>query len=358
MQAPATIRAAPALAVVKVLRDLGRDPLPVLAEAGWSPALLENPDTPVPFASLGRLLAVSAAHTGCEHFGLLAGQSAGPAAIGAIGFAARSAPNVHAALRLLIQHLAHHDRGAVGTLKLEGTVAILGYRICHPPILGGGHITAGSLAIIFQLMKSLCGPRWRPLETSFALRRPPDTRPYHAQFGEQVRFDAEESAISFEAYWLDYEVSGADPELQRLLLQVVADKAMTSDRTLGNEVRDMLIGLIGTRNLNQAAVARAFDLSSSTLHRRLAALGTNFQELHDEVRCEIACRLLTDTTLPVGLIAAKLDYSEPSAFTRSFKRRLGCGPAAWRASRKSAAMPEGDLPAVTAASQEPSPLGG
>jgi AraC-like DNA-binding protein len=51
------------------------------------------------------------------------------------------------------------------------------------------------------------------------------------------------------------------------------------------------------------------------------------------VRCEIACRLLQNTTLPVAQVARTLGYSEVSAFTRSFKRRLAYGPAAWRASR-------------------------
>ena len=55
--------------------------------------------------------------------------------------------------------------------------------------------------------------------------------------------------------------------------------------------------------------------------------------LLDEVRCETACRLLENTTLPVAQVALMLGYSEVSAFARSFKRRLACGPGAWRASR-------------------------
>jgi AraC-like DNA-binding protein len=215
-------------------------------------------------------------------------------------------------------------------------VATLGYRICHPPLLGGEHITAGSLAIIFQLMKALCGPRWRPLETCCALRQPADVRPFYAQFGEPIRFDADESTFSFDAKWLDCKISGADPELQRLLLRMIDDKAVTPEQDLRDEVRGVLAGMIGNRTANQVAVARVFYVSSSTLHRRLVALGTSFQNLLDEVRCEMACRLLTDTALPVAQVAATLDYSEASAFTRSFKRRMGCGPAAWRASRETA----------------------
>ena len=331
MERGGTIRAAPALALVHVLRNLGHDPAPILAEAGWSPALLRDPDGPVPFAALGRLLAVAAAHTGCDHIGLRVGQQAGPAAIGAVGFAAQNAPDVRSALRLLARYVGHHDRGAVVTFTDHCDVATLGYRICHPTLLGGDHIVDGSIAIGFQLMKVLCGPEWRPVETSFTRRHPADVRPYLAQFGAPVRFDAEESALSFMTYWLDHKVSGADPELRRLLLRMLGGNEATRERDLRDEVRRVLVGMIGSGDANQATVASSFGMSSSTLHRRLTALGTSFRDVLDEVRCEMACRLLADTAVPVAQVALMLDYSEASAFTRSFKRRLGCGPAAWRA---------------------------
>jgi len=148
-----------------------------------------------------------------------------------------------------------------------------------------------------------------------------------------VRFDAEESALSFATRWLETKVTGADPEMQRLLLRMIGAKETLEERSLRDEVRGVLAGMIGSGDANQAAVAHAFALSSRTLHRRLARLGTTFQDLLDEVRCEIACRLLENTSQPVSQIALMLGYSEASAFTRSFKRRLGCGPANWRASR-------------------------
>ena len=43
-----TIRVAPALAVVAVVREFGLDPAAILAEAGWSPTLLNDPETIVP----------------------------------------------------------------------------------------------------------------------------------------------------------------------------------------------------------------------------------------------------------------------------------------------------------------------
>lgn len=335
--AASTIRVAPALAVVAVVRDFGLDPLTILTEADWSPALLNDPENVVPYAAVARLIAVAASRTGCDHFGLLFGMKAGPSVIGALGFASRHAPDVRSALRLLTEHFACHDRGGVATLAERGMVTTLGYRILDPKVLGSGHIAAGSLAIGFQLMKMLCGSYWRPLETSFAFHRPADVRPYQNLFGDAVRFDAGESAFSFASHWLDSKVVGADAELQRVLLRSIGETKSSNERDLRDEVRGVLAGMIGHGNINQMTVASAFGLSSRTLHRRLASLGANFQDLLDEVRCETACRLLEDTTLPISQMALLLGYSEVSAFTRSFKRRQACGPGAWRASRSSRA---------------------
>jgi AraC-like DNA-binding protein len=52
----------------------------------------------------------------------------------------------------------------------------------------------------------------------------------------------------------------------------------------------------------------------------------------NEVRFEIACELLENTDMALGQIAATLKYSEPSAFTRAFRRWCGQTPSEWRAS--------------------------
>lgn len=334
METANTIRVAPALAVVAVVGDFGLDPVAILTEAGWSSALLDNPDNIVPFTALGRLIEVAAARTACPHFGLLVGQKAGPSVIGVVGFASRYAQDVRSALLLLSQLLVHHDRGGVVTFNQAGEVATLGYRVLDPKVPASAHITSGSLAIAFQLMKVLCGPYWRPLETNFAIHRPADIKPYQTLFGDPLRFNAGETAFSFAANWLDSKVIGADPELQRVLLRAIDETKISKQRNLRDEVRGVLTGMIGHGDINQVAVASAFGLSGRTLHRRLAAFGTSFQDLLDEVRCGTACQLLESTTLPMAQIALVLGYSEVSAFTRSFKRRLACGPAAWRASRR------------------------
>ena len=77
-------------------------------------------------------------------------------------------------------------------------------------------------------------------------------------------------------------------------------------------------------------VARRLHLSRRTLNRRLKAEGTTFQRVLDEVRFELARKLLADARLPITEVSECLGYTTASAFTRAFRRWSGRSPAGWR----------------------------
>ncbi|WP_237050371.1 helix-turn-helix domain-containing protein [Microvirga ossetica] len=60
--------------------------------------------------------------------------------------------------------------------------------------------------------------------------------------------------------------------------------------------------------------------------------GRAFRQVADGIRFEIACELLENTDMALGQVAAALQYSELSAFTRAFRRWSGQSPSAWRTS--------------------------
>ena len=77
--------------------------------------------------------------------------------------------------------------------------------------------------------------------------------------------------------------------------------------------------------------ARRLHLHRRTLNRRLKVAGTTFRQVLDQLRFELAREMLSDTSLHIAEIAARLGYRMPSAFTRAFRRWSGCSPARWRA---------------------------
>lgn len=329
-----TIRIGGGAAIPALLREFGVDPYSVLAEAGVAATLFDDPDNMIPFATLGRLVSACVAKTGCEHFGLLVGQRNGTATLGLVGYLMQNSPDVESALRTVVRHLHLHDRGAVPILATQGGTALLGYAIYEPEVEAAEQITDGAIATAFNLLRRLCGPKWRPAEVSFTHRKPKDIGPFRRFFDVPLRFDAEQSAVAFSENWLKQPIPGADPELRRLLQKQVDEMEARYCGDFPHQVRRALRTAVLTRRAGADEVASLFSMHHRTLNRRLQGYGISFQQLADETRYEIARQMLGDSEAALGDVAIALGYAGASAFTRAFRRWSGTTPAHWRAQRR------------------------
>jgi AraC-like DNA-binding protein len=340
MIAAGMIRAGPVVAAPDLLRGFGVDPDPLIAAAGLTPDMLDDTETPVPFVAVGRLLALAAERTDCAHFGLRLGQRTGIAALGVIGLVMQNSSDVRTALQTFASHYSRHDGGGALVLRMEPAAAAIGYRIPDPAIPGVDQLMDCALAVGVQLMRSLCGPEWHPVEAMLAHARPADPGPFQSLFQAPLRFDAEITALAFDPAWLDHRLSHAQPGLRDLLLQFMTtperEHGPISDESsvLCDEVRRVLRTRIAQGDASLAGVADALGLHPRTLHRRLAESGATFKSLVNEIRHEAARQLLEQTTMPLGRIATLLGYADASSFTRSFRSRAGMPPASWRGRRR------------------------
>lgn len=73
-------------------------------------------------------------------------------------------------------------------------------------------------------------------------------------------------------------------------------------------------------------VARSFQMSASTLQRRLAEEDTTVSRCVREVRLESGMALLQGTSLQVSEISARCGYDSHSRFTAAFRKRFGYAP--------------------------------
>ncbi|RYF31488.1 MAG: AraC family transcriptional regulator, partial [Comamonadaceae bacterium] len=71
-------------------------------------------------------------------------------------------------------------------------------------------------------------------------------------------------------------------------------------------------------------------MSASTVQRRLAAEGTSFQSLKDELRRDLAIVRLNSSTVPLAQLAYELGFADSPAFQRAFKGWTGSAAGAYR----------------------------
>lgn len=329
-----SLRMAPILGVPRLLEEMGVDPYSLVVEAGIDSAFFDNPENVIPFADVGRFLALCSARTRCPHFGLLVGQNAGLDVLGLLGQLALHSPDIGTALRNTILYLHLHDRGAIPSLSVSDGRAMLAYTIYQPDVPGTDQIYDGAMAITYNVVKALAGPGWTAREVLLYRPRPADTEPYRHFYQVPLSFGAEHQAVVFDAAWLDCPLEGANALVHRQIMQEIESLEIQGAGDLATQLRRILRRLLvcgatqGETCLQQ--VAELFEIHQRTLNRRLRSQGTSFKVLIEETRYEIARQLLRDTHLPVTEIAAALDYSQTSAFDRAFRRWSGTAPAVWR----------------------------
>jgi AraC-like DNA-binding protein len=329
------VRIGPTLAIPELLRSLGADPVKVITESGLDPAVFASPDNRITFAARGRLLRQCAVSTGCAHFGLLVGQTGGLSGFGMVGLLARYSADVGSALRSIVRFLHLHVHGATTVLEVYGDRAVLSYRIYEPGVEGTDQLGDGAVVVMSNVMRELCGPDWKPAGALFAHRRPDSIRPYQKALQAPLVFNAEQYAIVFASSWLSRAMPQVDPQLRQLLRQQIEALEARHGDDFAAQVRGVLSSALLTGRAGEAEVAAIFSMQPRTMSRRLAADGTSFRKLVDECSFEIARHLLEFSRQDVAQITAALDYADPSAFTRAFRRWSGTTPARWRASRAS-----------------------
>lgn len=324
------IRVGTIMQLTDVLAGLDVDLGPLLAHRGLSPQLFCDPGNTIAMRDLGALLERCVALTGCQHLGLLLGQSIRLEGLGLLGELLPHCADVRTALACFQNYNHLHDRGGMTTCAVEGDTAILDYTLLAGPFPGSDQIQDTVLAMGVAIMRGLCGARWRPRSALLSRRRPDDLRPYQRLLECPLDTNAESTSLAFPRSDLDIPVDGTDPAKFHVLSECL--EYVHSHHGLGfmDRVRRVVHALVALRSCSVDAVARYFAMSRRSLNRRLESEGASVRQIVDEVRCALATRLLADTDLPVGQIAAILDYSYPSAFNHAFERWHGMPPQHWR----------------------------
>lgn len=326
------IRVGGAIALFPLLREHGINPEALAAEAGLSAEVFANPDNVVPFVALCRLAHLARERTGLCDLGLRACTNTGLAALGLLGYLVANSASVGHGLAALQAFLQVHDEGATAYFAGEGDSAVLGYEVLTPGVPGADQLTFGALAIAANVLRSLCGAGFRFQEVNFAYRAPPDVSLFRSFFGAPVRFDAERSALAFEARWLAAPVAGADAFIRDILAEKIRQQLADAPDVTVDRLRRVVRSLVAGGRFTVDDLAAAFGLSRRTLARRLNEHGTSFNELLDEARFLAAGNLLQSSRASIAEIAARLGYADTASFTRAFRRWSGTSPTRWRRS--------------------------
>lgn len=334
---PAAVRPVPALTIgIAFVRNMisgltarGIDASAWLREAGIDPALLAQDDARVAVQQFAALLRVLIERRDDEVLGLLSR----PSRRGSFALQARAAiaaPTLEQAIR----HVAHvfrllHDDVSLRRVEEPGLVGVA-LDIHDARIAANPYLHELMLRVYWRLFAWLVGGQLPPVRFDFAFARPAYAEGYVPIFPAPWRFGTERSAMWFQAEHLRLPVCRDEAALRRFVADGPVNVILPArDSGVAGRVR---AHLQHTRPdwPDLEGTAQALHMSASTLQRHLAAEGTSYRALKDQLRRDVAIFRLRTSDAPLVKLAAELGFADAAAFQRAFKGWTGLPPGAYR----------------------------
>lgn len=310
----------------------------LLAAAGIEPAFMETPDARLPFDRFKALMVASKEACGdpalALHFGA-AGPFAEFSIVGLIAHAARtmreSFEQLNRYARLVIE-VDGHEAGARFAIVQRADGTWIQDRRRNPNAFP--ELTE-STWVRFIHDRARAFPEREPyvLEVNVTHDAPAHADVYRDFFSMPVVFGAPWNALRIRESWLD-EPTGSKDRYVFGVFNAHADelmKSLTETQTLRGRIEAALIPVLHTGNVSMENTAQRLGFSRSTLHRRLKQEGQTFEEILDALRQRMAIDYLGGRKVSVNEAAYLTGFSEPSAFSRAFKRWTGTSPGRYRA---------------------------
>jgi AraC-like DNA-binding protein len=316
--------------LVACVDNQGFDGTPIRGSLGL--ADLTDPDLRVPEAAVETAWRMAATITGDAALGVHVAESLPRGALDLVEYAFRSSASLAAGLERLARYGRVLSDRVAARMEAQGEGLLLLVRDTASTALHPGRAEF-ALAAALKFAREGTGADITPLQVCFAHPVPDDESEHNRFFHRSVRFSAGSNAMILSAADAARPMQAADEALasivRRRLDKLLTERDLHGPGPLGARVRRMMVEHLGDSTLTPDSVARALAVSRRTLSRRLADEGTSFRHIFDDVRREFACALLQDHSLSIADVAFFLEYSEPAAFNRSFRRWTGQTPRAF-----------------------------
>lgn len=322
-------------AVGEAARRYGLDLAPIFAALEIGPEEFTRLTGRISLDRLCRLLETCALLTKDEAFGLKCVDYFKPGATGPYGFGLIYAPTVRDFFQFMADHSAYVSEKSYSKITIDQDGAEIVWTF-SPLIVKRDQFIDMNMALITARLRALLGPSIDAVDMGTERPKPTNLSPYRDRLPKRIQYGRKINSIRLSADYLDLENPKGDRRLFELMdLQCRALRPETTHETdFSDDLREFILAHITDTGTGLPEAARYFRVSERTLQRRLAEAGTNLADLRDEVRRELAGRLLRDTDLSATEIASRLGYSQPSAFTRSTMRWFGATPRSYRKSAR------------------------
>lgn len=311
---------------------------PVLAAIGLQEEELEDGDRLLPATAMETAFETAAVVAGDPLLGFHAGQCMRPGHLGMVGHMVLCCETADELLQLLCRYGELLGNGMQNIYdNADGQVLL---RQCiHPPERVPNyslHCRLYNLTGWLTLCRWLGGPDLTADFVDIPHPKTMDDAEVRKFMGCDFRFDKPELRVGFSEQFLQRAFLQASKVMKPMLeaalrerQQLLQSHQQALDPFVA-KIRQLIANhlLKGTPELQD--IAQAAGEPARRLQYFLESRNTNFKQLVDEVRKEMAAKHIRDDTLSLIEVALMLGFSDQSTFQRAFKRWYGTRPGEYR----------------------------
>jgi len=329
-----TTLASVARMIVETLDQRGLDGRELMSAVGMNPELLCDPNARYPFSCMSRFWMRATEESGDDCLGLDVARMFHATALHGLGFAWLASDSLTDAMQRLARYYRVATTAAVARLDTEGDTYHLHIeRAGSAPPAAPAAVDAAAAMLVGMCRKS-AGPGFRPLHV--ALPRPQPTPACAERLIQLIRapvaFDAPHIVFDVDAAVADRRLPTGNAELAHANEKVLIDYLAHLERNaVSARVKARLVDTLPSGDVNEAMMADSLNMSTRSLQRRLRDEDTSYKRLLDDTRRELALQYLGNSRLSVNEVTYLLGFSDPSNFSRAFRRWQGTSPSDYRA---------------------------
>jgi len=269
-------------------------------------------------------------------FGLDIGEHIHPSDYGIFGYTLMNCPTLAEAAKLVVDFGALLNQAFLVELAERGDN--IHFQLGDSSRTSASHILVElHLASVVQMGRFLAGPQIREdivlSEVRFQHSALADQSKYERIFGCAVLFRQEKNEIVVSNNILARPIRSASPSMLQMLLGKLTrlDDEVNNNVSLGRRVGDFVTNNLSSAGVPSASiVAKHFNMSLSTLKKRLHLEQLNYSVICDDVRKSMAMKMLASSSESLQSISDYLGFSNASAFHRAFRRWVGVTPVEYR----------------------------
>jgi len=235
----------------------------------------------------------------------------------AIRTAARLMPSIHSARTL---ELTYH-----------GNQARLSSRLDESCLTTTTWEDGFVVTILIDLVRLAAAADWRPKTVSLQSSPPHGHAHCHGTLGGvPIRHGEAATSIEFPKELLGRRL------VRDRSRQVPREEAAPIPGDYVERVRLVLEFLVRQGDVDIDSLAAVIGTSRRSLQRHLLSRGQTFVQLLEQVRLNVARRMLENSSVKVIDVAYEVGYTDPSHFARAFRRWTGVAPSVYRHAQVSA----------------------